>query len=375
MALRNSGAFARWLMIVTLFGCVAMSTRPAHAATFCVHTSAQLQSALSTAESNGQDDVIKVEEGTYTAPATTTNSFDYETYAQSGGDDYDLEISGGWYALFNFACLGHHNTPFQTVLAGNGGGPVMTLAVRTHSNVTVRYLTFTGGDAGNGDGGGLSLLSGDTGYTGIWTLERNAFVANNARFGAGLLATMDATNTAKIKVINNLFLLNHASGDVGAAELGNAGGDGVYITNNTILSNSTDSTGTHPVGGMYVFGAASFKFVANNNFWSNDSYDLYVGADQGYSLLHNNFLSRGGSTPTQMAGNLSVEPEYQPGLFNYTPVRNSPLVDTGVNPALFAPWYLTSTDLPGHDRTVGNVDIGAYEEDVIFADGYETSVF
>ena len=362
------------LVFVLALAAEATMARVAAAATFCVHTSTQLQNAMTAAESNGQDDVIKVEEGTYTAPATTTNSFDYEAYAEKGDDDYDLEISGGWYAAFNVACLGHHNTPFQTVLAGNGSGRVMTLGARAHSNVVVRFLSFSGGDAGSGYGGGLSLYASESGDAATWTIERNVFIANTAGFGGGLEATMDAAGAARIRIINNLFLSNHATGNAGAAEVGNIDSDGIYVTNNTVLSNTADNTGTHPAGGMYIFGTGTLKYVANNNFWNNDANDLYV-ADQDFSLLHNNYHTRGGSVPTQSAGNISVEPQYQPGLFNYTPVRNSPLVDAGVNPALFASWYLTSTDLRGHDRTVGAVDIGAYEEDVIFADGYETSVF
>lgn len=344
----------------------------ASAATFCVHTSAQLQAALTTAETNGENDIIKVAEGSYTAPA---GGFDYQAYAQSGSDDYDLEISGGWYDAFGFACLGHHANPFQTLLDGGGTSRVMNLAMRNHSNVTVRFLTFSNGNAGNDYGGGLSLFAGDTGYTAIWTVERNAFVANTAEFGAGMNATINqAASTAKIKVINNLFTLNHASGDSGAANLANDGGDSIYLTNNTIVSNTTDSTGAYQIGGIYMYGSGSFKFVANNNFWNNDADDLYVTADQaGYSLLHNNYQLRGGTAPTQVAGNLDVTPQYQHGFLNYTPVRSSPLVDAGINPAPFAYWYLSSDDINGVDRTVGQVDIGAYEEDIIFADGFENA--
>ncbi|MGA7296323.1 MAG: choice-of-anchor Q domain-containing protein [Rhodanobacteraceae bacterium] len=361
-------------VVLAVAGLCCMYTA-AHAATFCVHTSTQLQNALATAENNAQDDVIKVTEGYYLAPA---GGFDYQTYASQDDDDHDLEISGGWFDALNLACLGHHNTPFQTVLDGSGSDRVMYLIMRTHSSITVRFLTFSNGDAGNGSGGGLSLFAGDIGFAATWTVERNAFVGNSAKFGGGLHATINqASSTARVRVINNLFLLNHASTDIAAAELVVDGGDSINVTNNTILSNTSDNATSNAIGGIYVAGSDVFQFIANNNFWSNDRYDVYVLADPaGYSLLHNNYQLRGGSPPSALQGNISVEPEYQHGTFNYTPVRNSPLVDAGINPPpISINWYLTNTDLAGAERKIGDVDIGAYEEDIIFSDSFEMPIF
>ncbi len=339
-----------------------------HAATFCVHSSAQFQSALSSAENNNQDDVIKVAEDSYNAPS---GGFHYATFAQPGDDYHDLEISGGWYDLFNFACLGHHNTPFQTVLNGSGTGPVMSLIMRAQSNVTVRFLTFTGGNAGDEAGGGLSLFAGDAGYQADWIVESNAFIANNALFAGGLNASGNQTaSTAHLKVANNLFLLNHGTQGSGAAELVLDNAAGIYFTNNTVLANSSDFLG---FGAVYLATGNAYLLVANNNFRDNDNDDIYATADgSGYGLLHNNYQSRGGSLPTQSEGNINVDPQYQHGpLFDYTPARNSPLVDAGFSPSPFAPWHLSDSDLEGAERTVGQVDIGAYEEERIFADGFD----
>ena len=80
---------------------------------------------------------------------------------------------------------------------------------------------------------------------------------------------------------------------------------------------------------------------------------------------------RGSSSVEQ--GNISVEPVFESGLFNFTPRRTSPLVDAGIAPSgVFTFWYLTDVDLNGVDRVVGStVDIGAYENERIFTNGFD----
>lgn len=372
---------AACLLVGTLF-----AGTTACAATFCVSDATELQNALTTAQSNGEDDVIKIEEGTYYAPS---GGFEYAA-VNFPDDDYDLEISGGWYAPFNFACLGHHNTPFQTVLDGNGSGSVMTLFVRVHSNVTVRLLTFARGGTGStyNVAGGLKVFNtydsqtGD-GYFGTITIERNAFIENTAWADAGLyLGVFQSESTALYRVINNLFLHNHGTHGPGAAGLFIGDGNGIYLTNNTVLFNTTDDTNPDATGGIEQSGANAAQFVANNNFWGNDGFDFLMyqqGVYVDYKLIDNNYQSLGGAPPTQMAGNLSAEPEYQDPLalfdYNFTPTRNSPLVDAGANPPpISTKWYVPDTDLFGSGRRVENVDIGAYEEDVIFRDGFDPVV-
>lgn len=365
---------------------LAAGTSRACGATFCVNSATQLQNALSSAATNGQDDVIRVEEGTYNVPA---GGFVYDA-GNYPNDDHDLEISGGWYSGFNFACLGQHRTPFGTILDGKHSDPVMTVYPRVHTNVTIRFLSFEHADtsADYGKAGGLKIYNtydnqtGD-GYFGTITIERNAFIGNTAWGAAGLyLGTYRSENTAVFRVINNLFLHNHGTHGSGAAGLFHGDGKGIYLTNNTVLSNTTDDTDPDATGGIEQSGANATQFVANNNFWGNDGLDFqmsYQGVYVDYTLIDNNYQSLGGAPPTQMAGNMSVEPEYQDPLalfdYNFTPSRNSPLVDAGASPPpISINWYLTDTDLFGAGRKVGAVDIGAYEEEVIFRDGFEPGI-
>ncbi len=57
----------------------------ADANTFCVSTAVDLQSALNTAASNGEHDLIQIVQGTY------SGSFLYNS-----GEPYDLTIEGGY---------------------------------------------------------------------------------------------------------------------------------------------------------------------------------------------------------------------------------------------------------------------------------------
>ena len=355
--------------------CALASATSACAATFCVSTSVELQDALTTAAANGEDDVIKVSEGTYAAP---TSGFVYFALSLFGRDDRALEISGGWQGRLNNPCQVQVSDALDTVLDGGAAHRVMDIVVQQHSDVNVRLLTFSNGYApGTSLGAGLHVATEAGGLAATWTIERNAFINNEAKFGAGLTIAEDAAaSTAQVRVINNEFVLNHAHGNAGAAEIGLNGGYGIYVTNNTVLNNASDETSVNANGGIYVFGSGTQRFIANNNLWDNDGADLWVGSSSvGYDLLHNNIGVRIGTVPESSSANIDFAPAYQnAGLFKYIPVRDSPLVDAGVSPRSLNPgWYLTVQDLAASDRTVGSVDIGAFENERIFVDGFETS--
>jgi hypothetical protein len=114
--------------------------------------------------------------------------------------------------------------------------------------------------------------------------------------------------------------------------------------------------------------------VTNNNFRDNGGADVEQG-NSGYDLFlqNNNHQSFDVDASAVLEDNINVEPEYQAGLFNYTPVRGSPLVDAGREPQGTL-WYLTDVDLNDSPRMVGaHVDIGAFENERIFDDGFDPS--
>jgi hypothetical protein len=112
--------------------------------------------------------------------------------------------------------------------------------------------------------------------------------------------------------------------------------------------------------------------VANNIVWNNNT-DT-GGSDFGVvaaNMRRTNDIGviMSGSTAGTVSGERSVEPKFQPcGIFclAFELTRASPLVDVGTD---VAPW--DTADLAGKPRTIGpQVDIGAFENDLIFADGF-----
>ena len=81
--------------------CLVLGTGGAWAADFCVSTATELQNALTAAQTNGEDDVIKVVQGTY------TGNF---TYTSDQGNSITLE--GGYTAV----CASRVVNPVNTLL-------------------------------------------------------------------------------------------------------------------------------------------------------------------------------------------------------------------------------------------------------------------
>ena len=78
-----------------------------HAETFCVSDATELQSTLTTAASNGEDDTIHIEQGTY------VGSFIYASL-----EAHKLTVEGG----YTSGCGSRDVDPANTVLDGNGDG-------------------------------------------------------------------------------------------------------------------------------------------------------------------------------------------------------------------------------------------------------------
>jgi len=331
----------------------------ASAATLCATTPAQLQAALMTAAGNGQHDDLRIRAGTY-----DLSNVDL-VYDPSTPEDFDLDISGGWTPFFENPC-GQHLTddPWQTTLDGGGNGRILRLTLDDESDVSIRYVTFLDGHVDPGLGAGLAIN-----YTsdaaGTITVERNVFMLNQADQSSALSIQGGSLQ----HVTNNLFLFNEG-GSRAVAYLTTTAPLGVNFTNNTVLSNSHTNT-QQPA--LQV--AAGRVFIANNNFWDNDGFDIDPGTAGDRFIYNNNYQSRRARGGEVVQDNISVEPAYQSGFLNFTPVRGSALVDAGREPQGFLPlWYLTDLDLNGSPRKVGvHVDIGAFENDRIFANGFETA--
>lgn len=359
-------------LALALLSAIALmaSSATAQAAVFCATTSTELQDALDTASSNQQDDVIRIQTGSYSAPA---GGFNFENH---NGDDFDISIIGGWTPFFGNPC-GQQLSPnaFDTKLNGNGSSRVMRIFPNTHTSVHVELVTFLGGntvDAPNPQAGAGLDVSTYTGHLGSVSIERNIFMSNTSGdFGGGL----SGGSASDFTVSNNLFFANQAACRHGAATLTYNGPGTAFFVNNTVAFNAVgnDCTGgsVAPQGGLRV-GGGSPAFMVNNIFWGNENVDLVLNTST--RLVANNYGTLQGTPAPGSGVNFNLDPSFR--LDNLTDLRlasDSPLIDLGVVPLPTAAWQLTSLDLEGGDRVVGNsVDLGAYENsDSIFLDGFE----
>ena len=330
----------------------------AHAALLCADSAASLQSALSTAQSNGEDDEIDLVAGTYTLSAGLS---------YVANEAHSLTIFGGYTA--NCAALAGS----ATLLSGNSMVQILYInqgSSSSFASVHVERVTFAFGNAASSNGGalGISTQGGDV------RLELNRFLFNQSAQNAGALVV---ASSGLITLRNNLFVGNSAP-NRGAARLV-TGNSVAYVIGNTIVGNTATAmapnnpSGSPPIGGLEVINTGGGHFwLVNNILWNNSGgFDL-SGGDL---VRFNNDIGTAITGPPNPidSGNLSVDPDFAPCsgflCLGFELKRASPLVDAGNNAA---PTGIGSVDLAGKPRRIGpDVDIGAFEQDVLFTDGFD----
>ena len=347
----------RHCVVQILAWLVAMVPLCAHAAYFCVNSAASMQAALNSAASNGQNDEIDIQAGNYTV---VPGGFFYVS-----NEAKSITILGG----FDATC--EQRTTARTTFDGSGLYQVMRIIIGSSSavaSVNIQHITFIDGKATTNGGGGLRIaaLNGDV------SLEANRFLLNHADDNAGGLFV--ETTAGLLTVRSNLFFLNDALHS-GAAQLLTQSSD-AYVTGNTVVGNTATTTFPPQIGGLFVVGAsATHLWLSNNIFWNNNAsgaVDLYAGS--AFTAFNNDIGTRAGTAPDALSqNNLSVDPAFATcsGLlcFNFNLVRASALVDAGYDTP---PGGAGAFDLEGKPRKIGpHVDIGAYEEDELFRNGFE----
>lgn len=317
------------------------------AVSYCVNTVAGLQAALTAAENNGDDDYINVHWGYYTLGAELTHN---------SSESRILSIQGGW----DDGC---NSVVSESVLDGDDQVRPMSIFA-LGGNVAIRRMYFAHGFT-NGAGGGLQVVA----TSGSIILDKNRFT-NNRSLGSGGAAQI-STTTGRITAVGNLVVQNQG-GLIGGLNLG-AGGESLVL-NNTIESNITDNA-TVP-GGLQVQGSGHFD-VINNIIWNNAPVG---GADFRGSAPHgrrNNDIGvvANATAPDYVIDELSVDPGYAAcfiGCTDWELDPSSPLIDAGNDEAWDNVGSGVELDLLFLPRFMGaHVDIGAYENEVLFVDGFD----
>ena len=346
-----------------------------YAADICVENSTQLYLFLSIADSNNQDDHIKIATGSYPIKVPP---FTYD--ASETQETFDLKISGGWTTFAGNPCGQQLATSnFDTILDGEDENLILSIEMAGHANLEISNLFFFNGNGPGGVGGALRIDY-PTGTDGEVLIENNLFKSNTGNSATALWIDIADTTTVR----NNTFFENHAMSHIIRI---NSGSYGTYFTNNTVLSNTNSNS--VPQTAVYLqTPAPSQVFVANNVLWDNDDSDLSIFGSGDSYFKNNNYQSLGSaeSSIEEFIGNFTLDPQFQPiGPINtQIPLITSPLVNAGIkNPTLVGippdfdeTWYVGDKDVRGNDRIIdGRIDIGAYEvsvaSDIIFENGFE----
>jgi len=226
----------------------------AKAATFCISTEQELQTALLQAKGNGEDDVIRIVQGTY------TGNFVYSSY-----ENYSLTIEGG----YTSGCATRELNPANTVLDGGQAGTVLVLSCNQSVDIKVEGLTVQNGKTvSNPNGGGLYVY----------------------------------TNKGDITLTDNIINGNSTTGYGGGVYV--SGATTVMLTSNTITNNSTSHIG----GGFSVFGSPIVTFT-NNTIRNNSGNGGGVNIEAGTTVtLNDNLIENNISTigAPDSAGGLRV---------------------------------------------------------------------
>jgi hypothetical protein len=340
---------------------------PAHAATWCVDDSNELQATLQAAVANSEDDVVRLEAGIYRS--TSPDGFVASNFSSQA---FDLEISGGWGpgCLLRLAGL-------RSTIDGELQRPGLSLngTLDVRGQLAIRNIQFLRGLSTNPNrAGGLTVNRGYDIVIESNLFRQNTLVHPNSAASGGLYALSEGA----IVVRGNLFVDNDADSPPNTA----AGAASVAcyslsasasFNNNTATGNTADVGSAADIGGVRVFGLANCSWsLANNILWDNAGLDLALDV-AGVDLRSNDIDDRGGSQPpATMTGNLRVDPRFVSAT-NRRLQRGSPLVDAGINgPA----GGLPASSFDGGPRVVAAVvDIGAYELDVLMDDGFDLSDF
>jgi hypothetical protein len=345
---------------------LACLVAPASAATFCVHDGVELEAALASAATNGEDDNIKLAPGTYTPSGDgfVYNSDDLHGLAMGGGyaappgsPPCGIFLGGAQWSVLDGA---GSKRLFQAYMQGTSAAPVF-----------LHDLSFVHGVSTASDAGVL-YMTGSSDWTGDLLLENVSVHAN-----ASGLTIAQLSARGRIFVRSSEFFDNTSTAGTGVilGLLTDRPGSGVAIAfnNNSIAGNSVPATSTR--AGLAVGGNGPGDVrITNNILWANGGTDLSLASAGAVFLDHDDIGSRavgGGVVVTDTSPYL-----VDPGLIAPHDLRlrpDSPLRDAGHTAPIGGSG---SNDVDGEARVeFGTIDVGAHEvQDRIFDDDFDSEL-
>jgi hypothetical protein len=338
---------------------------PGHAFTPCVNNGQQLHDALlNAALSSDINVVIKVRTGTYTA----TDAVDFATTLSHSNQV--VEISGGWSGPSN-SCQEKTFDSSATVLVGSANKPALyfkTSPAVSGSTLYVHDVTLTNPNYIN--------ASYSACLAGYLTAGNEAVVDRVQMFQCIAPGTSYASayleNKAGTLTVRNVVASTGTAQSNGGIAINTYDGGMTRVAQVSVTA--TESlTPSSTVSGLSIENYGnSFTYVSNSVFWRNDgtptTADLSV-AGTGVFLTRTHYGTLRGTPTTNLSPSTG-----QAGFVSSSDAHlraDSILIDSGVtNPVGSSGTF----DVEGHARVVGAaVDIGAFESDRLFADGFQTT--
>lgn len=342
-------------VLALLLGAVA----PAHAAILCVSDGAELQAAFHTARTNNQADEIRLRQGVYQRTANTS-------FFLNIVDGSDILVSGGWSGA-NDTCAQLLNDPSMTTIDAMATGRGLSVSLGENSpDFTVYNLRFLDGrpnpnlsyDSGTGLQVGVP-----PGNSSDLLVERCIFEGNQADGGSGLAAGVGGTITVR----NSLFIDNMSVSN--GAATGLTADTGIRFNNNTVTGNHSGAAFDNGAVSLYGPGV----YVVTNNIIRGNTGPTAQNADlrlESSALLVANIIGVvSGTADAASTASIDADPRFV-GPGDYQLRVDSPARDAGATPLGGA----GSFDAIGRSRVQGKtVDIGAFEFEAVFRDGFEAS--
>lgn len=370
---------------------VAALSGSARAAQFCVTTGNQLQTALNTAASNDQDDVIKVVRGTLTSNMNAPQDYQWRYFFVSGDADNALVISGGWSSGDNCQ-VPNTLDPSQTVLDAQHIGGVLNVQPHTNSggidllgDISISNLTFTRGTSYGGHVGasaGVRIYVPNATTSASLIFDNNLVIAGASASTGVSITDLYIGGGGFLRVRNNIFHANNLThSSTTGVSVRTSGAAVAFVNNNTIYDNTVASS--RP--GLITNGVMT---LSNNAIGDNNSstaipqstYQFFAQDASPLTLRNNHFQTMafaGGTLPAIQTGTTTGVPQWTQFGSRMVPDAVSQLRNSGLNNPSGG---LPSIDFSGSARVVdGTVDRGAVEApsipvalpDAIFASGFE----
>jgi hypothetical protein len=244
LSFASHGAMLLLVFIITL-PAILLPVQASRAATFDVTSKAEFQSALTVAQSNGEDDVINVAAGTIFVNGL------FQQLEFNSSEAFSLTIKGAGAA--------------STILEGVGT-TVALFHIVSSDDVSISDMTFKNGTYVAG-GGALHVEADNV------TLERCIFTENGPGYTTWIVVKGDGY------IANNIF-----SG---------IKGPGIFVQLPTGLSNTFLSNNTFDgnLGGGIEFDGIGHPTLLNNVIWGADSSERRISGYGVSVFLFNNIYS------------------------------------------------------------------------------------